>query len=318
MCSSDLKGKVTWDTIPLRDPVLIKSDGYPTYHLAVVVDDHDMRISHVMRGDEWLSSAPLHLLLYEALGWQPPTFVHLSKILGADGRKLSKREGAASTSLFREQGYLPEALRNFVALIGWSPGDGKDRELFSLEELIACFSLDQLNSADGVFDCDKLAWMNGVYIRKLSQDDFIARIKPFFERAGLPLQVDAFRVLAPHIQERAKTLAEVPAMVEYLFNAKFERDLSAVLQKGVDRDKAKVILLRCAEELSALSEFSVAGCEAAMRGLVAELGIKAGALFMALRIAITGRAVSPPLFESMLVLGRQESVRRILETGEAL
>jgi len=168
-----VKGLVSWDSVPMRDPVLLKSDGFPIYHLAVVVDDHDMRISHVMRGDEWLSSAPLHLKLYEALNWQAPVFAHLPVVLGSDGKKLSKRHGASLVSAFRDEGYLAEALLNFVTLVGWSPGEGEEQEVYTKDELISRFALEQINKASAVFDYAKLEWMNGVYIRNLTLDKFV-------------------------------------------------------------------------------------------------------------------------------------------------
>lgn len=313
-----VKGRVVWETVPMRDPVLLKSDGFPTYHLAVVCDDHDMRVSHVMRGDEWLSSAPLHVLLYEALGWQMPTFAHLSKILGASGKKLSKRDGAVSCSHFREQGYLPEALLNFIALIGWSPKDAGDQEIFTKDEMVPRFSLEQLNAADGVFDYDKLLWMNGLYLRKLTLDDFVSRVRPFFERAGVAFEEQLFRPLAPHVQERAKTLAEVPGMVDFLFESEIERELPAMFQKGIDREKALAVLGAAIEAISAMPEFGVASSEAALREIATRLGLKAGPAFGVIRIAVTGKTVSPPLFESMAALGRERSLERLRQTAAIL
>ncbi len=237
-----VKGRGSWDGVPLRDSVLLKSDNYPTYHLAVVVDDHDMKISHVMRADEWISTTPIHLLLYEALGWESPIFAHLPNVMGGDGKKLSKRHGATSINVFRDQGYLPEALMNFVALIGWSPGEGDKQEIFTTAELIKKFSLDHVNNSSGVFDYNKLNWMNGIYIRNLSPEEFTCRVRPFIEKAGLSFNIEKWDMIAPHVQERVKLLAEAPEMVEFLFKENITRNVQEMFKKGIDAPKAKEIL----------------------------------------------------------------------------
>jgi glutamyl-tRNA synthetase len=308
-----VRGRVAWDNIPLRDPVLLKSDGFPTYHLAVVCDDHDMSITHVLRAEEWLSSTPIHLLLYEALGWETPIFAHLPQVLGPDGKKLSKRHGATSSNVFREEGYLPEALLNYVVLIGWSPGDGEEQEVFSVEELIQRFDLEHVNKAGGVFDYNKLAWMNGVYIRNLSVDSFIERVLPFLERASLKVNIDQLKLIAVHVQERVKVLTEVAPMVEFLFNDKIERDLSAMLKKDMDTPKARKILELGLERLSKQADFTVASIEAVLRPMAEELGLKVGPLFSVFRIAVTGKTITPPLFESMFALGKQKTLERVRE-----
>lgn len=306
-----VKGRVHWDSIPLRDTVLLKSDGFPTYHLAVVADDHDMRISHVLRGDEWLSTAPLHVLLYEALGWEQPTFAHLPVIKGPNGKKLSKREGSVFTSIFREEGYLPDALLNFVTLIGWSVGEGSEQEILSRAELIEKFTLQGINPASGVFDYGKLAWMNGMYIRKLSLEEFTKQCEPFIAKAGLKISPERWNAVAALVQERVKLLSEVPAMIDFLCVDSVSAKLDDMLAKDVDHEKAKTILVRSAENLNALQQFDHAGIETALRPFVEEFKVKAGSLFGVLRVAITGKKIAPPLFESMAALGKEETVKRI-------
>jgi glutamyl-tRNA synthetase len=313
-----IRGKVQWDTIPLRDTVLLKSDGFPTYHLAVVVDDHDMKITHALRGIEWLSSTPIHLLLYEALGWEPVTFAHLPVINGTDGKKLSKRHNATNSKELREQGYLAEAIMNFVTLIGWAPGEGSDQEVFTREELIQKFTLDGINESSGVFDPVKLQWMNGLYIRKLPVAEFIKRSQPFLEKEGVVVPADQFAALASHVQERVKTLTEVGSMVDFLMDKPLERQMDAMLGKGMDNEKARQVLTLSLERLGDLPEFSTEAIDQTLRGVATELGLKPGPAFVALRIAVTGKTITPPLFESFAVLGKDKVLSRIRETLELL
>lgn len=313
-----VKGLITWEGISLRDTVLLKSDGFPTYHLAVVADDHDMKISHVMRGEEWLATAPVHVLLYEALGWEAPVFAHLPSVMGNDGKKLSKRHGATFVSAFRDEGYLPEALMNFLTLIGWSPGDGEEQEIFSVEELIKRFSIERIHAAGGIFDYGKLQWMNGMYIKNLPDDEFIKRALPFVEKAGLKVNLDRFKAIAAPVKERVKLLTEVPAMIEFLFVDTIERDIPAMYQKGIDAAKAKEILSAVQDKLAAVANFSHQDLEAALRPLEQQFSIKLGPLFGVIRIAVTGKKITPPLFESLAALGKQDTMRRIAETIEIL
>ncbi len=308
-----IKGKITWDSISLRDTVLLKSDGLPLYHLAVVVDDHDMGITQVLRGEEWLASTPIHLLVYKALGWTPPSIAHLPVVMGTDGKKLSKRRGAPASNLLREQGYLADAILNYLTLIGWNPGEGTEQEVFSRQELIEKFTLDRCNSANGVFDPAKLLWMNGLYIRRLSVEQFTDAVKPFIEKAGLKFDEARWRPLVAHVQERAKTLVEVPPMVDYLFTDKIAREMKEMFQKGVDAPKAKEILLRSESRLVALEDFSHTALEAALRPIAEELGLKVGPMLGVVRIAVTGKKVSPPLFESMSALGKEVTLVRVRE-----
>jgi glutamyl-tRNA synthetase len=313
-----VKGEVRWDKIILRDPVLLKSDGFPTYHLATVVDDHDMRISHVLRADEWLSTAPLHLLLFEALDWKAPVFGHLPAVLGTDGKKLSKRHGATFLRTFREEGYLPEAILNFMALIGWSAGEGEEEEIFSLDELVRKFTLERVNNAGGVFSYEKLKWMNGVYIRRLTPEDLQARVTPFLESAGLTVDAEKLRRIVAHIQPRMEQLSDAAGLVDFLFRDKIERDVPAMLKKGMEPEKARQICLEVAERLGSMATFEPASIEAAIRAVSEEKGTGTGPAFTVVRIAVTGKKVTPPLFESIYALGQEGAVRRLRETADLL
>ncbi|MCB9029704.1 MAG: glutamate--tRNA ligase [Deltaproteobacteria bacterium] len=313
-----VKGKITWEKLSLRDTVILKSDGYPTYHLAVVVDDHHMKISHVMRGEEWISTTPVHVLLYRALGWEMPIFCHLPSVLGQDGKKLSKRHGATQVGAFKDDGYLPEALLNFLLLIGWNPGDGEEQEIFSREEMIERFNLENINTASGVFAYDKLNWMNGVYIRNLSADQFKERVLPFCKKAGLELEDSKLSEILPHVQERTKLLTEVPEMIEFLADKPLERELDQMLKKDMDAEKAISILELAYNELSELSDFSADNIEAAIKKIPEVLDLKMGPAFIVVRIAVTGKKATPPLFTSIQTLGKDLTLARLRETVEIL
>ncbi|MBI4180769.1 MAG: glutamate--tRNA ligase [Chloroflexi bacterium] len=307
-------GDVKFENSTIDDLVLLKSDGYPTYHLANVVDDYEMKISHVIRGEEWLSSTPRHLLLYQALGYEPPQFAHLPTILGPDRAKLSKRHGAASVAEYREQGYLPEALLNFLALLGWSLDD--KTEIFSLEELIKNFSLERVNKTAAIFNQDKLSWMNGMYLRNLTPEDFVQRSLPFLE-SGLPpqikrpLDINYLRQILPLVQERTKTLTEVPDLIKFFFIEESDYPSDSLIGKGMTRESAIKALESARLKLVDLAVFDEASLESLLRPLAVELELKPGQLFGTLRVAITGRTVAPPLFQTMIVLGKERCLSRI-------
>jgi len=304
-----LLGEITVDNKAISpDPVLIKSDGFPTYHMANVVDDHMMEITHIMRGQEWLPSVPLHVILYEALGWTPPAYCHLPMVMGKDGHKLSKRLGSTSVRDFRAQGYLPDALLNCIAMVGWSY-DGS-RELFTLKELEELFDIGKLNKSPGVFDYQKLEWFNGTYIRAKSRQELADLIAPFMKSAGLP--GDDRRTLegiAGLVQERVKVLSEVPGMVRFIFEEPPAPAPEDLLPKKADPSKTVDALRRLEALLPELGETPEAA-EARLRALADELGMKLGDLLMPLRVAVTGSKVSPPLMESIRVMGVQEARRR--------
>jgi len=305
---------VAFENNTLDDLVLLKSDGYPTYHLANIVDDHAMKVSHVLRAEEWLSSTPRHVLLYDAMGYQPPEFAHLPMLLGPDRSKLSKRHGAVSVGEFRDQGYLPEAMMNFLALLGWSLDDRT--ELMSRQELIEGFSLERVSKTAAVFSRQKLDWMNGVYIRKLDPEDFLERCLAFLKRdlpadAERPPSADYVRQIAPLVQERVRTLAEVPALTRFFFVDHLEYGTDLLIPKDMDASSTRRALEVSRQRLAALASFDPGPLEDLLRPLAEELGLKTGQLFGALRTAVTGQKAAPPLFETMSVLGRELCLSRI-------
>ena len=316
-----IRGQVVFDNNTLDDFVLLKSDGYPTYHLANVVDDHLMEISHVLRAEEWLSSTPRHLLLYQALEFEPPQFAHLPMLLGADRAKLSKRHGASSITEYREQGYLPEAMVNFLALLGWSLDD--KTELLSRQELINNFSLERVSRTAAIFNHEKLYWMNGVFLRELSHEDLLQKIMPFLE-SGLPKEVNRpiskeyVSRIVPLTRERINTLAEAATYANFFFLDKLEYDASLLIGKKMTIETTLKALKAAQEKLSLLESFDHDSLEGTLRPLADELGLNAGQLFSPLRVATTGRTAAPPLFETMVVLGKERCLERIRVAIEKL
>ena len=308
-----IRGDVSFENSIQDDFVLLKSDGYPTYHLANIVDDHHMQISHVMRAEEWLSSTPRHVLLYAALGWQPPKFAHLPMILGPDKSKLSKRHGATAVNEYRDQGYLPEAMINFLSLLGWSLDD--KTEIMTRDEIVRNFTIERVSKTAAVFNREKLEWMNGLYIRNLSPQDFSDRCMPFVERelpAGVKRPIDAgyFGQIAPLVQERAKLLSEVPSLVDFFFTDGLEYE-SGLLPGKLEKGQANEVLKKTLQALDGIRGWRAGDLESAVRPLADGLGLKAGPFFSVLRVAVTGRTASPPLFETMEVLGRDRCMARL-------
>ncbi len=324
MVPDAIRGDVIFDNATLDDLVLLKSDGFPTYHLAVVVDDHAMGITHVTRDDRWISTAPKHVLLYQALGWEPPVFCHLPLVNGTDGRPLSKRHGSTSVDQFREQGYLPEAMLNFLAFLGWAPGEGEEQEIFSREELIERFDLFRVNTAPAVFSYDKLDWMNGVYIRNLSEEDLLERLLPFWQRAGMvedpcPEEMRAkLRVVIPLVRERLKCLADVVELTGPLFREIETPPAEALVAKKTTPQESLEALRRARALLAEIEPFEAEAMEQPLRDLANALGLKAGQLFGTLRWATTNQPVSPPLFGSFEFLGREKVLARLDAAMEVL
>jgi glutamyl-tRNA synthetase len=313
-----IHGQVTFQNAGIDDQVLLKSDGFPTYHLAVVVDDHLMEINPIIRADEWVSSVPKHILLYNAFGWEIPEMVHVPMVLGADRKKLSKRHGATSVVAFREDGYLPDAMVNFLALLGWAYDD--KTEIFSREELVRLFSLEKLGHAPGIFSYEKLDWMNGDYIRRLSSDELADRSVPYVERllgSLNPRQHDQLRDIMPALRERVKKLSEVGPMVDFLFAKGLTYEPGLLQGKGMDMTGVRCDLAAAASTLAGLPGWDAPALESTLRALAEELGHKPSGFFGVLRVAVTGRTVSPPLFETMAVLGRDATLER-LERAVAL
>jgi glutamyl-tRNA synthetase len=307
-------GDVTFSNMTLEDLVLLKSDGYPTYHLANVVDDHTMEITHVLRAEEWISSTPYHILLYGAMGYQPPQFAHLPMLLGHDRSKLGKRHGSVSITEFREQGYLPEAMVNFLALLGWSLDD--KTEMMTRQELISNFTLERVSKTAAIFNQEKLDWMNGVYIRNLDPEDFLQRSLPFLEKnlppdVPRPLSVDYVRQITPLVQERVKTLAGISALTRFFFTDRLEYETDSLITKDMTAESTRHALEVTRQRLAGLPAFNAESLEEMLRPLAVELELKTGQLFGALRTAVTGQAIAPPLFQTMAVLGKDTCLERI-------
>ena len=309
-----IHGPVTFKNDALDDFILLKSDGYPTYHLANVVDDHLMAISHVLRADEWLSSTPRHVLLYQALNWQAPQFAHLPMILGPDRAKLSKRHGATTITEYQKQGYLADAIVNFLALLGWSLDDRT--ELLSREDLIKHFSLERVGKTAAIFNKDKLEWMNGIYLRALSPGEFVQQAMPFLDR-DLPESVKrpldnsyVGRVLSL-IQERAKTLAEIPQLASFFFLDEVKYDTGLLLSGKLDAKSAAQAMTIASQKLEEITTWDATTLEGVLRPLATELNLGTGELFGLLRVAVTARAAAPPLFETMAVLGNGKCLKRL-------
>ncbi len=320
-----LRGRIAVRNSQLEDVILLKSDGFPTYHLAHLVDDHIMQISHVMRAEEWIPSTAYHVLIYQAFGWTPPVFVHLPDILSPDGKgKMSKRkiisadgrEHPVAVREFREAGYLPEALFNFLALTGWSYDD--KTELLTREQIISHFDLDHISRSGAKFGYDKLDWMNGQYIRMLDPDDLAGRILPFLQRAGLPADLATAQRIVPLIRERMVRLTDAVGLMDFLFADHLSYDAAQLIQKGMSAAQARRVLAESQQVLAAASSLDEATIEPLLRAKADEMGLKAKQFFGTLRIATTGREVSPPLLGTLAVMGREKVLERIARAQELL
>ncbi|MDE3200155.1 MAG: glutamate--tRNA ligase [Acidobacteriota bacterium] len=316
-------GKVEFANAEIEDFVLLRSDGIPTYHLSVVADDIDMRLTHIIRGADHISNTPKQVLQYRALGAPLPVFVHVPLILGPDKTRLSKRHGATSVTAYKEMGIVPEAFRNFLSLLGWTPGglkdeNGKDREVFSSAELIALFSLEGISKSNAVFDNDKLAWFNAEYIRALPVDELSKMLEPVLSQAGLHATTEKLLAVTPLIRERIKTLNDAATVADFLFVDKLAPYDAADLipQKG-DAALAVRILGKTRDVLGQV-DFTSTSMEQALREAATELGVKAGPMFQPIRVAVSGRKNAPPLFESMEVMGREVCLKRIGYAEERL
>jgi len=305
-------GRVEWPIATIEDQVLLKSDGFPTYHLAVVVDDHVMGITHIFRGEDWLPSTPKHLLIYRAFGWNVPPMAHFPNVLGPDSKKLAKRHGATRVEQFRADGYLPEAMVNYLALIGWAPGT--EDEVFSTDDLIARWRIDQVQKAGGKWDRDRLNWFNGVWIRKLTLEALMERLAPY-----VPAEWDR-GVLAkalPLVRERMQTLVEARDQLAFFFTDGVSANPALLVQEN-DRARSIRALARGAQALRALGTFDAVSVKAAIEGVAAELGWKVKPVTLVIRAAVTGRKVGPPLYESLELLGKERSIARLAHAQELL
>ena len=308
-----IRGDVEWRNDLQEDFIILKSDGFPTYHLAVVADDHLMEISHVMRAEEWLPSTPRHLQLYSAFGFQPPEFAHLPMITGSDRAKLSKRHGATAIGEYRDEGHLPEALLNFMVLLGWSL-DGST-EVVSLQTVIDNFTLDRITKSAAIFDQDKLLWMNGVYIRDLTAEELARRMEQYIPRSLDADEVEYLCRIAPLVQERLKRLDDSDDMTAYFFGELApEYDGAILVQKGMDAGSTLQALQAALGDLNANTandDFGHEKLEALLDETGQRLDLSRRQFFGLLRTAATGRNVSPPLFETMVVMGRDRVLSRL-------
>ncbi len=308
--SDMLFGDITVENAELDDNVLIKADGMPTYNFANVVDDHLMQITHVMRGMEYLSSTPKYNLLYEAFGWEIPAYIHMPPIMKDSQHKLSKRTGDASFQDLLAKGYLKDAVLNYIALLGWSPGD--DREKFTLQELIEAFSLSGMSKSPAIFDPQKLTWLNAEYIRALSGEEFQAYAAPYYEQAGVGHMDKA--VLGAILQQRVEVLAQIPDMVDFLARLDESYDIELFTNKKSKTDTAisHEVLQAVIPVLQALPGWDQQSLHDALMGLAQEKEMKNGTLLWPVRIAASGRLVTPGgAIELLTLLGREESLRRL-------
>lgn len=307
-----IRGPIEYSSDVLDDLVLLKTDGFPTYHLANVVDDHFMAITHVLRGDEWITSTPRHMLLYEAFGWDPPAFAHLPVILSEDGKKLSKRKGAASVMDYKRAGYLPEALFNFLALLGWAPGN--DREKMTVAELVEAFSLDHVSPKAAVFDEKKLEWMNGMYMAERSSESLVPEIVPSWREKGW---IDSsfqdsdpyLRTVIELLKGRSKKVTELIENAGYFFKDPVSYEEKSA-KKNFPPESASLLKILI-EKLDCAQQFGAASVEALFREYSESAQLQAGQLIHPTRLAISGVSFGPGLFELMETLGRETVIRRM-------
>jgi glutamyl-tRNA synthetase len=312
--SDRIRGPIEYESDVLDDIVLIKTDGFPTYHMANVVDDHFMGITHVMRGDEWIASTPRHVLLYEAFGWTPPVFAHLPIILAEDGKKLSKRKGAASVMDYKRAGYLPEALFNFLALLGWSIGEGDEREKMGVKDLVEAFSMDHISPKAAVFDEKKLEWMNGLYMAERSAASLASEVMPLWKERGW---IDAVRAendpyiatVIDLLKVRSKKVTELADNASYFF--KDPENYEEKAAKKQFNHETVALLSGLIEVINRCLSFDHAAIESAFRIFAEQTNRQAGHLIHPTRLAISGVSFGPGLFELMVALGRETVVRRM-------
>jgi glutamyl-tRNA synthetase len=303
-----IRGEVVFQNASVDDQVLLKSDGFPTYHLANVVDDHLMGITHVIRAEEWISSTPKHVLLYRAFGWEPPVFVHMPLLRNKDKSKISKRKNPTSLLWYREQGYLPEALLNFLGLMGWSIAE--DREVFALDEMIREFSWDRISTSGPVFDLQKLDWLNGVYIRNLAPAELVRRIRENVLKDGAPDDATVLKTI-PLVHERMKKLSDWIPLTRFLFSDEVNPSPADLVPKKCAPADAQKCLDAVVAALQSAPDWQTDALEASCRALANVLLMKEKDIFMCMRVAVTGTAVSPPLFQSLELLGREKTLARL-------
>jgi glutamyl-tRNA synthetase len=302
-----IKGTVEFDNAEMDDLVILRSDGWPTYNFSVVVDDATMGITHVIRGDDHVNNTPRQILLYRAFGYPLPKFAHVPMILGADKARLSKRHGATSVMAYKDMGYLPQALVNYLVRLGWSYGD---QEVFTMKELIQKFSLENVGKSAGVFNPEKLNWLNGVYIRQEKPETLAELLLPFLEKKGLkPRSMDWLAQIVKTLQERSKTLVEMAEMGEFYFRDDFQVDEKAEKKHLLPAIKEPLEMFL--GRLESVAEVDEKSLEEMFKEIAAQKNIKLGSIAQAVRVALTGKAVSPGIYEVMRILGRDEVLKRL-------
>lgn len=309
-----VRGDITINSDDTDDQVLLKSDGFPTYHMAVVVDDHLMKITHIVRGEEWLPSTPKHVYLYEVFGWEQPVYVHLPTVLNKERKKLSKRHGDVSVDDFKAKGYLPEGLINYLALVGWSPEDNE--EIFSMEELIEKFTFERVSKAGGIFDNDKLDWVNGHYIRNASVEEITDMAIPYLKEAGLiddefvDNNYEWLKILIDSVKESLSTIKETVEKVEFIFNNNVEIVEEDAL-KNLETEGLHDILKAIKEELNEIEAIDLDYAKSFMKIIQKKSGVKGKNLFMPTRSVLTGSVHGPDLVSIIYLLGKQNMIQRI-------
>jgi nondiscriminating glutamyl-tRNA synthetase len=305
-----IRGAVKIETNLIDDQVLMKSDGFPTYHLANVVDDHLMGVTHVIRGEEWLTSVPKHIILYNAFGWDVPELAHVPLILNPDKTKLSKRQGDVATEDFLSKGYLKEALLNFIALLGWNPGEGENREIFSKEELIELFSIERVNSSGAVFNIEKLNWMNGEYIKNYNINKLVELAAPYLVKAGCDIQ-DKLKTkrLVEAVRTYVNRLEEIPSQSEIYYRSKIE--LTGEQKYILKMESSRKVISIVISKVDAMPEITSGNFKLLVKEVQKESGIKGKDLYQPIRIALTGEEHGPELGTIAYVLGKEEVLKRM-------
>jgi glutamyl-tRNA synthetase len=312
-----VRGKISVHSKEIDDQILIKADGFPTYHLAHIVDDHLMKTTHIIRAEEWLPSTPKHILLFKAFGWQPPRYAHLSLIVNPDRSKLSKRQGDVAVEDYLAKGYLPEAIVNYVALLGWNPGT--EQEIFSLKDLLKEFSFDKIHKASAVFDIKKLDWMNGEYIKKLPLKKFVELARPYLEKnVGSIIDDSKIDKIMKLEQQRVSRLSETGEKLEFLFTDTLGYDGQILVWKKSDAASAIKNLGLVAEKLSGYSDWSKDNLEKSLIEFIKSQGLSNGEVLWPLRVALTGQEKSPTPFEVAEILGKEKTLVRIKEAIEKI
>ncbi len=311
-----VRGTITFDNKEVDDQILLKSDGFPTYHLAVVVDDHLMQITHVSRGEEWLPSTPKHVLLYQMFGWDMPVFAHQPLLVNEQKQKLSKRHGDVSVKDFLEKGYLIEALLNFVAFLGWNPKT--EQEIFSLEELIVAFDLDQISKSAAVFNREKLDWYNKQYLMKSSAQEVARRAKPFFDQAGFTLSEQDIARVIPLEQERVTTLAEFPAALSFIFQDTLSYAPELLVWKKDTRERSREILQLLVTQMDTMLAWTKEDIENSIKNWIQQEQLGVGNVLWPMRTALSGQQNSPGPFEIAAVLGKEKTIQRLQQAIDVL